>query len=87
MSLYVRSYNLSNLHDGEIVVYNGDTAGSYFTKGAGIMVSSKELGALLRLLANVPVADKPQALNYLRSLQDSGDSLAPLVSSQAKAEE
>lgn len=51
------------------------------------MVSSKELGALLRLLANVPVADKPQALNYLRSLQDSGDSLAPLVSSQAKAEE
>ena len=51
------------------------------------MVSSKELGALLRLLASVPAADKLRALNYLRSLQDSGDSLRPRVSSQAKAGE
>lgn len=51
------------------------------------MVSSKELVALLRLLADLPVADKLQALNYLRALQDSGDSLPPRVSSLAKAEE
>lgn len=51
------------------------------------MVSSKELGALLRLLAGVPTADKLRALNYLRSLRDNADSLRPRVSSQAKAGE
>ena len=50
------------------------------------MVSSKELGTLLRLLASVPVAEKLQALNYLRALQGSEDSLLPRAFSPEKAE-
>lgn len=73
MSLYVRSYNLSNLHDGEIVVYNGDTAGSYFTKGAVPMEPrnesvSPDIAFAAELFAKLPANSQEALIALIKSL-------------------
>lgn len=67
--------------------YNVCATGSHLIKGADCMVSSKELLALLRLLAQLTHEDKMLLLNYLSAQGDTADSSMPSVFSRDEVEE